>query len=109
MSCSAQKHKLIVFRRFLAMYLGGASYGPLLVGRLSDVLAHRAATLAGSPAVTEAFRAAGLQQALLTIPAFSLALSGVLYAASRTIVADIERRESRASHVVSLASTELPT
>ena len=94
---------------FLAMYLGGASYGPLLVGRLSDVLAHRAATLAGSPAVTEAFRAAGLQQALLTIPAFSLALSGVLYAASRTIVADIERRESRASHVVSLASTELPT
>ena len=94
---------------FLAMYLGGASYGPLLVGRLSDVLAHRAATLAGSPAVTEAFRAAGLQQALLTIPAFSLALSGVLYAASRTIVADIERRESRASHVVTLASTELPT
>jgi hypothetical protein len=46
---------------------------------------------------------------LLTIPAFSLALSGVLYAASHTIVADLERRESRASHVVSLASTELPT
>jgi len=45
----------------------------------------------------------------LTIPAFSLALSGVLYAASRTIVADIERCESRASRVVSLASTELPT
>jgi hypothetical protein len=33
----------------------------------------------------------------------------VLYAASRTIVADIERRESLASRVVSLASTELPT
>ena len=34
-------------------------------GKLSDVLAHRAAALAGSPSVTEAFRAIGLQQAML--------------------------------------------
>jgi predicted MFS family arabinose efflux permease len=94
---------------FLAMYLCGASYGPLLVGRLSDVLAHRSAALAGSTVVTEAFRAAGLQQALLTIPAISLALAGVLYAASRTIAGDIERREARATRAVSLASKEVTT
>lgn len=94
---------------FLAMYLCGASYGPLLVGRLSDVLARRSAALAGSAAVTEAFRAAGLQQALLTIPAVSLALAGVLYAASRTIVHDIERREAFAARTVGFAGKELTT
>lgn len=89
---------------FLAMYLCGASYGPLLIGRLSDVLAHRAATLAGSPTVTETFRAIGLQQAMLMIPVLSVALAGVLYAASRTIAGDIARRESRAARAVTVAS-----
>jgi len=79
---------------FMAMYLCGASFGPLLTGRLSDALARRAATLAGSSAITEAFRAIGLQRAMLVIPVLSTVLAGVLYAASRTIVADIERRES---------------
>src|SRR5205085_2139355 len=46
---------------FMAMYLCGASFGPLLTGRLSDLLAHRAAALAGSPVVRETFRAVGLQ------------------------------------------------
>jgi hypothetical protein len=73
------------------------------------VLAHRSAALAGSTVVKEAFRAAGLQQALLTIPAISLALAGVLYAASRTIAGDIERREARATRAVSLASKEVTT
>src|SRR6266576_2250952 len=31
---------------FMAMYLCGASFGPLLTGRISDLLAHRAAVLA---------------------------------------------------------------
>jgi predicted MFS family arabinose efflux permease len=84
---------------FMAMYLCGASFGPLLTGKLSDVLAHRAAALAGSPSVTEAFRATGLQQAMLIIPVLCIALAFVLYMASRTIVADIARRES-AAHVV---------
>ncbi len=81
---------------FMAMYLCGASFGPLLTGRLSDVLARRAAALAGSPTVTEAFRAIGLQHAMLVIPVLSTLLACVLYAASRTIVADIERREAAA-------------
>jgi len=79
---------------FMAMYLCGASFGPLLTGRLSDVLAHRAAVLAGSPVVTESFRAIGLQEAMLIIPIFSVVLAGVLYMGSRTIIADIERRET---------------
>jgi MFS family permease len=70
---------------FTAMYLCGASFGPLLTGRLSDLLAHRAALLAGSPSVTEAFRAVGLQQAMLIIPVLSLILAAVLFAGSRTM------------------------
>jgi MFS family permease len=81
---------------FMAMYMCGASFGPLLTGKLSDVLAHRAAALAGSTVVTEAFRATGLQQAMLIIPVLCSALSVVLYMGSRTITADIRRREAAA-------------
>jgi len=68
---------------FMAMYMCGASFGPLLTGRLSDFLAHRAASLAGSAAVNESFRAIGLQQAMLIIPVLSVALALVLYFGSR--------------------------
>ena len=81
---------------FMAMYMCGASFGPLLTGKLSDILAHRAAALAGSASVTEAFRATGLQQAMLIIPVLSTALAFVLYMGSRTIIADIAKRESAA-------------
>ena len=84
---------------FMAMYMCGASFGPLLTGKLSDVLAHRAAALAGSPSVTETFRAVGLQQAMLIIPVLCLALAFVLYMGSRTIIADMAKREA-AAHVV---------
>jgi hypothetical protein len=50
------------------------------------------AALAGSAKVTEAFKAIGLQQAMLAIPVLSVALAVVLWAGSRTITADIERR-----------------
>jgi predicted MFS family arabinose efflux permease len=82
---------------FMAMYMCGASFGPLLTGRLSDFLAHRAAQLAGSATVTEAFRAVGLQQAMLIIPVLSVVLAGVLYAGSRRIVTDIAARQPVAS------------
>lgn len=71
---------------FLVMYVGGASFGPVLTGRLSDAMAHRAAAAAGSTAVTETARAIGLQQAMLIIPVLSLALGLVLWAGSRSIV-----------------------
>jgi predicted MFS family arabinose efflux permease len=79
---------------FMAMYMCGASFGPLLTGRLSDLLARRAAAAAGSATVTEVFRATGLQQAMLIIPVLSVALAFVLYMGSRTIIADTERRKA---------------
>ena len=84
---------------FMAMYMCGASFGPWLTGKLSDILAHRAAALAGSPSVTESFRAIGLQQAMLIIPVLCTALAFVLYMGSRTITSDIAKREA-AAHVV---------
>ena len=78
---------------FMAMYLCGASFGPILTGNLSDRLARQAAAASGSPVVTELFRATGLQQAMLVIPILSIALALVLYAGSRTIEADIRRQD----------------
>jgi MFS family permease len=65
---------------FMAMYLCGASFGPLLTGRLSDHLAQAAA---GGRPMNELFRAAGLQQAMFVVPVLCLALAAVLYAGSR--------------------------
>jgi MFS family permease len=74
---------------FLAMYLCGASFGPLITGRLSDYLARSAAHAPGRAAVGEAYRAIGLHQAMYVIPALSAALALALYAGSRTIAADM--------------------
>lgn len=89
---------------FMAMYMCGASFGPLFTGKLSDVLAHRAAALAGSPSVTETSRAVGLQQAMLIIPVLCTALAFVLYMGSRTIIADMAKREA-AAHVVNAGAS----
>lgn len=78
---------------FFAMYMMGASFGPVLTGRLSDMLARRAADAAGSAAITEAFRAIGLQQAMLIIPVLSVGLALVLWIGSRTVVKDVANRE----------------
>jgi MFS family permease len=75
------------------MYLCGASFGPLLTGRLSDAMARRAATMTGSATVNEAARAAGLQQAMLVIPVLSIGLAMVLYAGSRTVAGDMRKRD----------------
>jgi predicted MFS family arabinose efflux permease len=76
---------------FCAMYILGASLGPVGTGMLSDRLARRATARAGSPAVTEAFRAQGLHEAMYVVPALSVALTLVLFAGSRASVRD--RRE----------------
>lgn len=78
---------------FMAMYLCGASFGPLLTGMVSDRMARKAMEAAGAVQMTEAFKAVGLQQAMVIIPALSLALALVLMAASRTFVLDVDRRE----------------
>ena len=79
---------------FLAMYLCGASFGPLITGRLSDYLARHAALAAGAVQVGELYRAIGLHQAMYVIPAISMGLAVVLYAGSRTIEADMRRRDA---------------
>jgi MFS family permease len=74
---------------FMAMYLCGASFGPLLTGKLSDFMARKAA---GGARITEAFKAIGLQQAMFIIPALSVLLALVLYGGARTIAADMRKR-----------------
>jgi len=79
---------------FMAMYLCGASFGPLLTGRLSDLLAHRAMHAAGAVSL-EAFRAVGLQRAMVIMPILSVLLAIVLYLGSRTMTQDVARRDAR--------------
>lgn len=79
---------------FLFMYLGGASFGPLITGWLSDRMAHRAALAAGSAKVTEVFKATGLQHAMLVIPVLSLLLALVLWAGSKSMISDRQTQQS---------------
>ena len=78
---------------FMLMHMCGASFGPYLTGHISDLMARRAAEAAGSTVVNEAFKAIGLQQAMIVIPILSVALAIVLWAGSRTIVRDMRRQE----------------
>jgi MFS family permease len=76
---------------FMAMYLCGGSFGPLLTGNLSDRLAKRAMAAASASHMTEGFKAIGLHEAMLVIPVLSLLLGAVLYLGSRTIKGDLAR------------------
>jgi MFS family permease len=62
---------------FLVTYLGGASWGPLATGRLSDFLARR------SRLAAESARAVGLHDAMYVIPALAVLLAAVLWMAGR--------------------------
>ena len=79
---------------FMAMYLCGASFGPLLTRRLSDYMARRAMNAAGGVSLA-GFRAVGLQKAMVIMPILSVALAIVLYLGSRTMSEDVERRDAR--------------
>jgi MFS family permease len=75
---------------FCAMYLLGASFGPVLTGKISDHFAQSAMTAAGASAMTESFRSAGLHSAMYIVPLCSLAVALVLFAASRTVARDMQ-------------------
>ena len=64
----------------MVTYLGGAAFGPLLTGMLSDRFARQAA---GTGPVTEAAKAIGLHQAMYVVPAMAMVLAVVLYAGAR--------------------------
>lgn len=68
---------------YLAMYLCGAAFGPLVTGRLSDHFA-RQAMAAG--VASEAARAFGLNQAMYAIPLFSVLLAAALWMARHVTV-----------------------
>jgi len=76
---------------FFAMYVLGASLGPVGTGMLSDHFARKAMAAAGATAMAEPFKAAGLHSAMYVIPVLCLLLAVVLFAASRTVSADIEK------------------
>jgi MFS family permease len=77
-----------------AMYLLGASLGPLVMGKLSDHYMLAAAAAAGvtdtaGPAM-EPFKGVGLHQAMYVIPVLNLTLTLCMFAASRTVPRDIK-------------------
>ena len=76
---------------FFAMYVLGASLGPIGTGILSDHFAKKAMTAAGATAMTEQFKATGLHSAMYVIPLICALLAVVLFAASRTVSADMEK------------------
>jgi MFS family permease len=79
---------------FCAMYLAGASLGPVGTGFLSDYYTAAAATSAGivehTNTTLEPFRAAGLHSAMYAVPILTVLLAFVLFAASRTVRRDVE-------------------
>ncbi len=75
---------------FFAMYVLGASFGPVATGMVSDFFTRRAA--AGAM-ILEPYRGQGLHSAMYLIPILSIFLTLVLFAGSRTVAADMERRD----------------
>jgi MFS family permease len=78
---------------FLAMYVLGASFGPVLTGFLSERFTRDAAIRAGvaefSKETLEPFRAAGLHSAMYLVPILGLVLALVLFASSYTVRKDM--------------------
>jgi MFS family permease len=76
---------------FFAMYVLGASLGPLITGLLSDHFAKKAMAAAGAAIMTEQFKGAGLHSAMYLIPLLCLLLALVLFAAAMAMPRDVER------------------
>ena len=80
---------------FFAMYVLGASLGPVGTGLASDYFTRQAASAAGVLDLTrealEPFRAEGLHMAMYVIPVLGALLTIVLFAGSRTITKDMDK------------------
>ena len=104
---------------FFAMYVLGASMGPVGTGLASDYFTFQKASAAGAVAplpfgeimmaelrslvgeskgfdlkALEPYRAAGLHQAMYIVPILAAVLAVVLFAASRTVKKDVERLQT---------------
>ncbi len=78
---------------FFWMYVLGGAFGSSMLGMLSDRFAKRAMLIANETTVSEVTRAIGLHDAFFVVPLLSLLLALVLFAASRTVAADMHRAE----------------
>jgi MFS family permease len=80
---------------FFAMYVLGASLGPVATGLASDHYTKQAAIAAGvtdlSRQALEPFRGSGLHSAMYIIPILVTLLALVLWAGSRTVTKDMNR------------------
>lgn len=74
---------------FCFMYLIGGSFGPVITGGLSDHFARVAMAASGATTMTEPLRAVGLHRGMYIIPICALAVTFVLFMASRTAAADM--------------------
>lgn len=83
---------------FMAMYLLGGALGPYAIGMISDHFTRQAAIASGVADLTtaslEPYRAAGLHSAMYVIPIICVILAGIMFAASRTAIEDIERLQA---------------
>jgi predicted MFS family arabinose efflux permease len=77
---------------FCAMYLFGASLGPVGTGLLSDHFAQQAMIASGATTMTETFKASGLHSAMYAIPALAVVASLVLFAAAHTVEKDMSKQ-----------------
>ena len=82
---------------FLAQYVLGASFGPPIMGRLSDHFADSAMLAAGVSEMTSTFRATGLHTAMYIMPVLLLVCAGSLFGAASTVAKDMGRREGVAA------------
>jgi MFS family permease len=78
---------------FFAFYVLGASFGPTIMGTLSDRMAESAMIAAGASEMTTAFRASGLHIAMYVMPVLVLLCAGSLFGAASTVAKDMRRRD----------------
>jgi MFS family permease len=80
---------------FFAMYVCGASLGPIGMGAISSYFQRSAASAAGVTEMTfealRPFAGQGLHSALYIIPVLSLILSAVLFAGAKTVTKDMDK------------------
>ncbi len=81
---------------FFAFYVLGASFGPTIMGTLSDSMAHSAMLAAGATEMTTAFRATGLHTAMYVMPVLVLLCAGSLFGAASTVAKDMRRQQGLA-------------
>src|SRR5664279_2051682 len=74
---------------FMAMYLFGGSFGPVIVGKLSDHFGRQAMQELGAVSMTEAARAAGLHSAMYALVVCSIMVAVALFGAAQTVAKDM--------------------